>query len=265
MGTFQGHVLPAAFFIGFSALFLCHTLYQAYHLPPGACLSDHVLDRKPSQFRKIAIFGLVATVIGILYEGLNGLFDISGDHGSNFFANITHEVLYIAFSFVTMIMIMESNRRVPQNSTRLALCVAFLVEYILWYGHALMKYGANLKVHVLLAQTCLVSSVVFLVAATYPKSVTAYVAGLCLMLLQGTWLIQAGINELDGHDLNMHQVDSFFCLHILAIAFVVSIATACVYTDTTGEGDILRAEKGGEQYEQVTVCTAVESEEEESA
>jgi len=251
--AFIGHAVPAIFFIVFGALPLSHALYQACRLPPGSVLSEHLIDRRPSNLRIMGIFIGVFCIIGLCVEGFNGLFDISGDFGSNFFDQITHETMYLLFTLTAMVMVLESYRYLPPHSSRAATAFALLGECVLWTGHAKMQNAMNSTAHILLAELCFFNSVTFLYTAKYPSSVPVFVFALAQLFLQGTWLFALGHNDLDGHTMSIHKVGPFFCLHAMAVGFIVVIGTACAYRKTAGVEETTGEQKSDGQYERVAI------------
>ena len=158
-------------------------------------------------------------------EGIGGCVDQRTPHDGCFFQQSFHQTLYISFSFVGFVAVLESSHRLPIDSSRMALSLAFLVEYLLWNGHAIMQEGVESRIHFLLSQVCLLSSVVFAFSVYRPTSAMAYIVGWATLVLQGMWLFTAGVHAAFVK-MEMHMLVVFLCLQILLLAFVITAGAA---------------------------------------
>ena len=64
-------------------------------------------------------------------EGIGGCVDQRTPHDGCFFQQSFHQTLYISFSFVGFVAMLESSHRLPIDSSHMALSLALLVEYLL--------------------------------------------------------------------------------------------------------------------------------------
>jgi hypothetical protein len=121
-------------------------------------------------------------------------------------------------------MLLEASGYIPPDSSRAMTALVFLLAYVLWNEHALMKGDPTDKcVHVLMAKLNLVSASVHAFSVFRPKNLVAYIAGWGMFVVQALWLISAGVNS-DFQKINIHAVVLLFRLEIvfvtLSIVFV---------------------------------------------
>lgn len=233
-GTFQGHAIPASFFFCFGAFFLFLSLRRARSLPPGASFVEtHVPEKNMSLVRKMSVILTVCTALGGVYEGIGGVIATG-----NFFNQAAHQTLYTSYFFVGVVMMLESGRRLPADSSRCALALALFLEYVLWYDHAIMKSeGTDRRMHVIMALICLGGSVVIAASVCRPANVTAYIGGWGMLVLQSFWLITAGINA-GFREIHRHDIGVLLCLEVLVVVSLILFGFACY-------GPPLRAPEGG--------------------
>ncbi len=179
-GNFIGHLVPASFFLGFGAFFLLLTLKRCRELQckaskdgPSSVASfvDTHVPENPRVLRRSGVVLMICTTMGFILEAGGGLKD-----GKGFFYELAHEVMYGTAFFVGMACHLEADGRLCPNSHRYALSFAFLMQYLLWYEHALMLVEDPLanRVHMIQAQINLIASLVFGYSAHAPRSMFAY-------------------------------------------------------------------------------------------
>lgn len=222
-GNFLGHALPAIYFIGIGGFFLLLTLRRYRDLQRNArehanddprSFSDAYLPE--SNHRLILHSGLVTTVCsvaGFIYHA--------------FAREAAHNAMYLTFFFVGAVSCLEGCELLFPNTHRCAWAFAFLLQYILWYEHAIMKEeAADIRVHMLQAQVNLVAFLTFGYSAYNPKSVFAYVASWASVLLNGFWMFTAGLNAC-CIDMMAHAVGSALVLEALFIGTLIVLGIAC--------------------------------------
>eukprot|EP00568_Trieres_chinensis_P008436 CAMPEP_0183293464 /NCGR_PEP_ID=MMETSP0160_2-20130417/2141_1 /TAXON_ID=2839 ORGANISM="Odontella Sinensis, Strain Grunow 1884" /NCGR_SAMPLE_ID=MMETSP0160_2 /ASSEMBLY_ACC=CAM_ASM_000250 /LENGTH=279 /DNA_ID=CAMNT_0025454585 /DNA_START=60 /DNA_END=899 /DNA_ORIENTATION=+ len=253
-GDFKGHAIPAFFFFGFGTFFLVLSLLRSQSLPPGRTLCDiHVPERNFGLIRAVSFVLVVATTLGFIYEGVGGCITTVDIPWPGCFSHqATHQILYLSFGFVGIVGLLESFKRFPADSSRMALSLALLLEYVLWNEHALMKKDdTDRRVHMLQAQVCLVSSVVFAFSVYSPKSSVAYVAGWATLVLQSMWLLTGGVNA-DYKKLEMHMIAAYLCGEVLLLGFVIVVVAACCGGNSEAERDN-SIQNGSKEYEHLRI------------
>ena len=113
------------------------------------------------------------------------------------------------------------------------------------------------RVHLLQAQVNLVAAASFGYSVCNPRSMVAYVAGWAAMVLNGCWMLTAGLSVC-CLDLMAHTVGAALALETLLVAAVVVAASACCsYPGRGGRGgdgrEVPLADEEKRSYEQVSL------------
>lgn len=132
-----------------------------------------------------AWFGWACTItagVGFFLEGIGGFL-----HNGNFFLQLAHETMYLGFFAAGVSAILESKGRLPTDSWRLAVVMAFWVEGLVFYGHSLEQRGIERVLHFIMVGFSWATAACFLVAVIYPTKMVPQVMGLVGMLSKGIW------------------------------------------------------------------------------
>jgi hypothetical protein len=177
-GNLVGHFVPASFFFGFGCFFLVLTLTRCRELQAKASkdaerlwfVDVHVPEHSTVLLRSGVIL-VICTTAGAILEAGGGEKD-----GLGLFYELAHEVMYLSAFFTGMVCCLEARIKLFANSHRCALSFTFLMQYLLWYEHALMLAEDPLacRVHTIQAQISLLASVMFGYSAYEPRSMFAY-------------------------------------------------------------------------------------------
>jgi len=249
----MGHALPASFFLGFGVFFLVLTYKRCRDLAVStgggttgttstsrstnhvATFCDrHVPERSITLLRRVGILLLIVTTLGGIYEAMGAYYDPNPNIG--IFHQLAHEALYLCFFFVGAVALLESRGLLMADSSRIALSVAFGLQYVLWNEHGLMKTDmSDRRVHLLQAQVNLVAAASFGYSVYNPRSLLAYLAGWAVMVLNALWMLTAGLTVCCV-DLMAHTVGAALALETLLVAAVVVAAAACCPYPGGGHG-----------------------------
>lgn len=242
--TFAGHAIPASFFFGFGIYLLLLTLHRARS--SDGPLSQFIPEKNKLILWRAGLLILIATLLGMIYEAGAGIV------ASQPLRHILHLCLYLAFTVVGVVLLLEAKCRLPPDSYRIALVVAFVVEYVLWTEHAHMKTGLEEKTHIVMGQICAACAIMTICSICKPTSVVLYIAAWGLLVLQAMWLVTLGVCDL-GHCFRMDRVGSYFCLEILVLFLIMALTAASVYNEGEKEKDSFVTKKANEEYESLAV------------
>lgn len=218
-GNFGGHVTPAAMFLVFGVFFLLLIWKRSRSLPQGVTYCEiHVPEKNTNLLKWSGIIVVILTVGGETLEAVS----------DSFFHHLAHEAFYLCYTFVGLVLVLESVGRLPPDSGRKALCLAFFLQYLGWTEHGLMKTDmTDRRIHLLQAQISLWTTLAFGYSIYNPRSIEAYSLSFALLVLMSTWLLTAGLNA-DFITISRHLVGPYLSLQALAIASVVTIGAVCI-------------------------------------
>mmetsp|Transcript_11188 Transcript_11188/g.17298 ORF Transcript_11188/g.17298 Transcript_11188/m.17298 type:complete len:268 (+) Transcript_11188:110-913(+) len=221
-GSFIGHVIPAAFFFAYGAFILGLILKRSRSLPPGVTYCEmHVPERNATLLWRMGIVLVVLTLCGVVVEAIGGILA-----GLGVAHQLGHESFYFCYTFVGLVLVLESFGKLPPDSGRKALCLAFFLQYLGWTEHGLMKSDmADQRIHLLQAQISLCTTLAVGYSVYNPKSIEAFVLSFAFFILVATWLFTAGCNA-EFVNISRHLVGPYLSLQVLAIALVITICAA---------------------------------------
>lgn len=216
----MGHFIPAVFFLVFSLGFLLLMLKRARSVPPGQTFTGlYIPERCPVILRRVGIIMMVGTGIGLILEVSGGVLD----KGNPFF-QLAHETLYFSFFLVGLCGFLESKGRLPLDTHRAAMVVAFIASYLMWHSHGTMKLlMADQELHILLSYINLSNAAVVAYSMRFTDSAIAFVASYALVFLQGMWVLTAGFYEC-CYDLPMHEIATYLALQCVIVTLGVILA-----------------------------------------
>lgn len=208
---------------GFGMFVLLLALRRARNLPPGKSFAEmHIPERDPIVLRRVSITILIATFFGLAQEIIGGI-----QNSGRPFSQLAHEVVYFGFFMVGVCGLLESTGRLPPDSHRAALVLAFWGSGLIWHTHGVMKQlPVDQSLHILLAYVNYADAAVVAYSMRFTDSINAFVGGWALMILQATWLLTCGVYECCW-DYSMHQVTAFLsgqCMLILLFIVLVFAA-----------------------------------------
>jgi hypothetical protein len=217
----MGHLIAAVFFMGLSLCLLLLMLKRARSVPQGQTFTGlHIPERCPMILSQFGILLMVGTGIGIFFEAYGGVLAF----GKPFY-QLSHETTYFSFFLVGLCAFMESRGRLPLDSHRGAMVVAFISSYLMWHSHGTMKLlMADQELHILLSYINLSNAAVVAYSMRFTDSAIAYVSSYALMFLQGAWILTAGFYEC-CYDFPMHAIATYLALQcsILALAVILAV------------------------------------------
>lgn len=236
-GSVGGHVFPGSFFIGVSIFFLILTTQRLFKCDSieDFC-ATHIPERNPKVLRRVGLVAVIGTLLGICVEGVGGELFL-GEAPHPFFQNLQHITLYTLFFFSGVVGILESVDLLPQESFRAATATAFLAEAIIWNEHAQMKMNlVDQRIHVLVALTCLGSSVMMIISLYKPNHMLPFVGGFLFMLWQGLWLFAAAYNIRHVPHFDLEEMTSYFILEGVALGLCVLVVSICWHRKCASHG-----------------------------
>ena len=185
-GYFSGHAVAATGFVAFGVFFLGLTLKRARSLPRGASFAEeHIPEKNPMLLIRGGLVLIPVTLFGVCFEAPGW---------DNIIAPLTHISLYLCFMMVGFTALLEGMKRIPQDSVRIAIVITMMLNYVLWNEHANMKeVTADIRLHKLLAQLCLVAAAIVAYSIKYPENVIVYVMQPGICILMGLWLYTGGV------------------------------------------------------------------------
>ena len=139
-----------------------------------------------------------------------------------------HITMHIAFILSGTVDILTMFIKFPRHTSKLFLSLAIAVEFILFYLHTAGRNEINIEAHSILDFIIFMCLIFSLLRIAAPLSIIVNLGFGSCVLLQGTWLIQAGYflfsdflsvqqNVKDNHAILMF-IGEAFAWHILLIA-----------------------------------------------
>jgi hypothetical protein len=119
---------------------------------------------------------------GFVIEAIGGVL-----HNGEFFFQFAHETMYAAFFVVGIIALMESRGRMPDDSWRFAIAIAFFVEGLVFYGHMLEQKGVEQMLHFLMVIFSWFTAASYCLSCYSPSNPLPHVLAACGMLCKGIW------------------------------------------------------------------------------
>jgi hypothetical protein len=221
-GTFEGHLLPAFFFVGFGVWLLLLDLQRAKKLRTGQSFCDaYVPERDPYVLRRTGFVLAFVSAFGVFWEGMGGFIDFG-----KFFFQLLHETIYLCFGFVGVVNYLESKKLLPPDSNRVSLVIALLLFYLMMRPHAAMKPGpVDAAMHAMLANLCLAFASITTYSICHPKSAGAFVFAHVMLIIMGVWVSTIGL-FIHGVEFPLEWVETIFVLEVLVLLLVIVFIAA---------------------------------------
>jgi hypothetical protein len=124
----------------------------------------------------------VTATTGFFIEGVGGLL-----HSGEFFLQFAHETMYMSFIAVGVVALLESRGRLPADSWRLSMAIAFFVEGLVFYGHMLEQENVEQMLHFIMVMLSWFTAGSYLLACVYKRSFVPHVMGAAGMFTKGIW------------------------------------------------------------------------------
>ncbi|CAB9498518.1 expressed unknown protein [Seminavis robusta] len=220
-GNFVGHAIPASFFLGFSVFILLLSLKRARALGQQSFSQVHIPECNPLVLGRLGIGGMIVTVIGITEE-MSSAYLAFG----NPLQQLAHLTLYFSFFLVCLCAFLETKGRLPPDTHRAALIMAFVSSYLMWHSHGTMKkLMADQIMHILLSYINLSNAAIVAYSMRFTDSTMAFIGGYALLVLQSFWLFTAGLYE-SCFNLPMHEIATYLAVESLLVFMVIVVVFA---------------------------------------
>jgi len=190
---------------------------------PGAH-EDDVLYATNGGSTYLKVLGIVVVVIsgtGIVIEGVGGVLMLG-----NFWFQLSHIASYGGFALAGVVCVLESVRRVPFDSWRVFMALAFAAEGAIFYGHQLEQRMTEQALHFIIVLLSEATAFAFFWATRDRASVFWHVVALAGMMAKGLWffvaveVLYSGKYGVDGVDLMVGDVYAAGCLLVMLVAVV---------------------------------------------
>ena len=225
MGSLAGHVIPGVFFLIYGLSWCCNSIWlhltskRSKESTPTCPRSNHskVNENMLSQrswlpltccpnFPIEPILKIVFPTIGILIEMFLDYND--GGHGNQIIGivyhvydsngkireqeKLQHITMHAGFLLSGIIDIVTLFVIFPRQTSSIFLSLALAIECILFYLHTVGRDVFNIHIHMVLVFIVLICFLFSLLRLKLASNVIVNVGFSSCLLLQGTWLIQAG-------------------------------------------------------------------------
>ncbi|XP_062900933.1 transmembrane epididymal protein 1-like [Mobula hypostoma] len=236
MGTFIGHISPGLAFFSFGMLYAFKFSLLVLRgekipmvSPPRTPGFRSCLKRIPVEGVMKIVYGTLAVMAEFFYPpGVYKMILYNKEKPDYPFIHPNewqHATMYAYFALSGWVDII-SQACLPRRLflfESIAITVAFYIEALLLYNHMHGKEQVENSVHSLLLLACFFVCLVLTVELWRPNDPVLWFTKTCLVMTQGTWLLQAafilykpftGIPWKSTDMANLMFVTSFFCWHI---------------------------------------------------
>ena len=227
MDKVPGHIAPGIVFCAFGLYGLLKTLKLTRELPPGKTFCQVYLPYKNQKELKIIGQAMMAvTVAGMLYHAA----------GEGIDANLgLHICLYFTYFMIGLSCFLESQCRLPPDSTRICLAIACSLAGLLWSAHALMmNMPIHRAVHLCEGYINFATAFAFGGSVAFKSSMVLHLACWALLMLQGFWLLTISA-YLWFWDIPRHMIEAFMCAEATAVTIFVLLGIAYFAKDIPGQ------------------------------
>lgn len=228
MGETFGHVVPGVFYCVF-ALILLFITRQNRDDPKAALMGTR-------EMRANFGWGCALTAgTGIVIEGVGGVL-----HSGEFFFQFAHEAMYAGFFAVGVMALLESRGRMPNDSWRFAMAMAFFVEGLVFYGHSLEQKGVEQMLHFIMVLFSWFTAFSFFMACIFKYSFLPHVLGSGGMFVKGVWffiiasILYSGNYGEEGEDM---MIATGYTLAGVTVTVLFSLIGCCLFGRSGGAYD----------------------------
>ncbi|CAB9519478.1 expressed unknown protein [Seminavis robusta] len=220
--TIFGHVVPGLVYAIGALTVALVSYHRANNLPPGKSFMEAHVPEKDKRFLFLFGFWIAAALLPILIWqttlGLlqKGYFDTSVDN----------MVIILSFFHVGVLAMLESKGRLPPDSWRRGIALAFFLQTIIMVPHSMMlAHVVQRRFHGILAFSGFGCALMMSHSVYDPTSGMAFIASLALIVLHGAWWITIGFYSC-CFDMPLHHITTKFALEILGIAMASAWAVS---------------------------------------
>lgn len=214
MGSFTGHAIPGSFFLMYGIWWIFVSYWHYFYERPTSSRVSKAKFKKENELMrrstlpspccpKLPIESLAKIALsscGILVETLfnwqrnHGIvFDPIKVHKSHDFSRMQHATMYSFFLLSGIVDVCVYCVRIPKNSTKLFLTLAFFIEGMLFYFHTEHRDHLNQRAHLILT-LAIFGCTACAAARMYVSDSLLLNAGLGFFItLQGSWFYQVAI------------------------------------------------------------------------
>lgn len=141
---------------------------------------------------------------------------------------------------------MESYGKLPRDSFRMSLSMAFLVEGMTFYGHSLEQEMTEATLHRIMVTFSFGTAFFFFLAARFPTQLLPQAAGIILMMTKGVWFfIVARILFSGIWGYNGMQFMAAMCWTVAGMLMVVMFALFGAFIAMRYDQDFYESSAGG--------------------
>ena len=212
MGSFAGHAVPGSFFLLYGVWWIFVSYWHYFYARPiNSRVSKAKLKKENELNRRSALptpccprlpleslCKIALSFGGILVETLfnwnNGVvFDPIRIHSDKDFSRMQHATMYSFFLLSGIVDMSIYCVRIPKNSPKLFLALAFFIEGILFYFHTELRSELNQRAHLVLT-LAIFGCTICAAARIYVSDSLLLNAGLGFFItFQGSWFYQVAI------------------------------------------------------------------------
>jgi hypothetical protein len=228
MGETFGHVVPGVFYCVI-ALILLFITRQNRDDPKNALTGSKGM-------RAGFGWGCALTAgTGCVIEAIGGLL-----HNGDLFFQFAHETMYGAFFVVGVMALAESRGRMPDDTWRFCIAVAFFLEGLVFYGHSLEQEGIEQMLHFVMVLFSWFTALSYVLACVFKRSFLPHVLGASGMLAKGIWffviahILYSGKLGDEGKEL---MLATGYTLAGASIIVLFSLIGCCIFAKPNGAYD----------------------------
>ena len=212
MGSFAGHAVPGSFFVLYGIWWIFISYWHYFYTRPSSSRASKAKVKKENELNRrstlptpccpkipLESLGKIAlSFCGILVETLLNwrsgvVFDPIKLNSDDDFSRMQHTTMYSFFLLSGIVDMCIYCVRIPKNSTKLFLALAFFIEGILFYFHTRHRDELNQQAHLVLILS-IFGCTICAAARMYISDSLLLNAGLGFFLtLQGTWFYQVAV------------------------------------------------------------------------
>lgn len=212
MGSFAGHAVPGSFFLLYGIWWIFISYWHYFYTRPSSSRMSKAKVKKENELNRrstlptpccpkipLESLGKIAlSFCGILVETLFNwkdgvVLDPIKLNSDEDFSRMQHTTMYSFFLLSGIVDMCIYCVRIPKNSTKLFLALAFFIEGMLFYFHTEHRDKLNQRAHLVLTLS-IFGCTICAAARMYISDSLLLNAGLGFFItLQGTWFYQVAV------------------------------------------------------------------------
>jgi len=209
MGSFAGHAVPGSFFLLYGIWWIFISYWHYFYTRPISSRVSKARLKKENELSRRStlptpccpklpvesLFKIALSFCGILVETLFNwdghiVFDPIRVHDEEDFSRMQHATMYSFFLLSGIIDMCIYCVRIPKNTTKLFLAMAFFIEGLLFYFHTEHRDELNQRAHLILT-LAIFGCTICAAARMYVSDSLLLNAGLGFFItFQGSWFYQ---------------------------------------------------------------------------